>query len=301
MVLLFEEYQDLIPDYAAFQEALGETLPLHLRVNTLKADSEETVARLRGQGLTLRPSCRGASELWEVEGTRQPGSLPEYFLGHVHPQALTSCLASGVLNPPPGSLVLDLCAAPGGKTSHMAALMGNTGLIVANELHASRQAALGHTLDRLGVCNTLMTDYQGQEFPSRYRFDYVLADVPCSGEGVFRRLRPDQRHGRSPLMARLPDLQKKIILRAYDVLNTGGEMLYATCTYNPAENEAVVQFLLQERPAVLLPIQVGVPFEPALDQWMGVTYEPQLRRAARFYPHQSRSVGFFLARIGRGE
>ena len=172
-------------------------------------------------------------------------------------QALTSCLVPIALCPRSGSYVLDMCASPGGKTSQLAQLMNNTGIIVANELYPNRHIPLAHTLARLGVLNAVLTAYQAQEFPLKHCFDYILADVPCSGEGRFRVVKKLSRYRAGKGREKLPQLQKKIILRGYDLLKDEGEMIYATCTYNPEENESVVDFLLKNREAELLLIDSG--------------------------------------------
>ena len=204
-----------------------------------------------------------------------------------------------VLQPQKESYILDMCASPGGKTSHLAQMMNNTGLIIANELYPNRHIPLGNTLDRLGVLNAIITGYQAQEFPLKHRFDYILSDVPCSGEGTFRKTKKINAAKYSLKMNHLPDLQKKIILRGFDLLKESGEMLYATCTYNPEENESVVNFLLRNRRAKLLPIEIGIDHDPGIIKWQRNTYEKQIERCARFYPHRVDSVGFFMARIGR--
>jgi 16S rRNA C967 or C1407 C5-methylase (RsmB/RsmF family) len=177
--------------------------------------------------------------------------------------------------------------------------MGNTGLIVANELFPSRHPGLGHTLSRLGVMNTVTTGYQAQQFPLKHRFDFVLADVPCSGEGRFRKIEKSVVYSERRTKEKLPDLQKKIIVRGFDLLKEEGVMLYSTCTYNPEENESVVNYLLDNRDAVLLPIDAVSDFEPGICQWKQENYDKRLKRTARFYPHRINSVGFFMAAIGR--
>jgi len=243
-------------------------------------------------------SCRFSS-FYLMEGTLRPGNLPEYHLGRIHPQALTSCLAAPILDPVPDSRVLDMCAAPGGKTAHISELMENRGLIVANELSPARQSPLGHTLARLGVLNAIVTGYQAQEFPLRNRFDFILADVPCSGEGGFRAVR----EGKTPAVKHrrlaMHELQKRIITRGFDLLAEGGVMLYSTCTYNPDENEAVVRHLLDVRDAQIMPVTSGLRQEPGLESRKEESYGPELAYAARFYPHRVDSVGFFMARIRR--
>jgi tRNA (cytosine49-C5)-methyltransferase len=177
--------------------------------------------------------------------------------------------------------------------------MNNTGLIVANELYSGRHFSLGHTLSRLGVLNAVVTGYYAQQFPMKHRFDCVLADVLCSGEGMFRKTEERSFYDERSTKGRLPDLQKKIILRGFDLLRDDGCMLYSTCTYNPEENEAVVDYLLNNRDAVLLPVDGGSAGEPGLMEWRHEKYDRQLTKAVRYYPHRLDSVGFFMAKIGR--
>lgn len=296
---IFDGYREIIPEFSLFQESLQRPLPTHLRVNRLMIEPADLVRTLESRGTSLKRSCEEYDTLYLVPGLESPGNLLEYFLGYIHPQALTSCLASLALSVREDSYVLDMCAAPGGKTSHLAQLMKNTGLIVANELYPSRHISLGHTLDRMGVLNAVVTGYQAQQFPLKERFDYVLADVPCSGEGRFRKTKGLVGYRRPKDKTRLPDLQKKIILRGFDLLKEGGQMLYATCTYSPEENESVVNFILDHRDARLLPIDLGVDYEPGLVEWKNEKYHKHLKKGARFYPHRLDSVGFFMARIGK--
>jgi len=296
----FDCYREIIPAFSRFQESLFQPMPVHLRVNGLKVEPHPLVQVLEDKGIYLKGMTDRRDEVFfEAPDLKSPGNLLEYFIGFIHPQALTSCLASLALSPEPGSHVLDMCASPGGKTSHMAQLMKNSGLIIANELYPNRHIPLANTLSRLGVLNTVLTSYQAQEFPLKQRFDYILADVPCSGEGRVRVTREKYRHNKGFVRQKLLDLQKKIIIRGYDLLDDHGKMLYATCTYNPDENESAVHFLLENRDAELLPINLGFYYEPGLTKWKGVTYDKQLKKTARFYPHQTDSVGFFMARIGR--
>ncbi len=296
---IFEEYSEIIPDFPMFQERIRIPFIPHLRVNCIRIEPVPLFELLSEKGILLERSSERDDSLYTVPEIKSMGNLLEYFAGYVHPQALTSCLASLALSPGENAYVLDMCAAPGGKTSHLAQIMGNTGIIVANELYPSRHPGLGHTLSRLGVLNSVVTGYQAQQFPSKHRFDFVLADVPCSGEGRFRKIEKDFAYDVRRSKEKLPDLQKKIILRGFDLLKDQGQMVYSTCTYNPEENESVINHLMHERDAVLLPIDVGAEYEPGILKWKQETYDEQLRKAARFYPHKIDSVGFFMARIGR--
>ena len=297
---IFERYRYIIPEFSHFQECLHKPFPIHIRINRLKAEPHLTVNSLRKEGVHIKRSIEWDDTLYAVQGSRSPGNLLEYFTGHIHPQALTSSLVSKALAPEKGSFVLDMCAAPGGKTSHVAQLMNNTGLIIANELYPSRQIPLGHTIDRLGVLNTAIAGYQAQEFPLNQRFDFVLVDAPCSGEGRFRKTGNGSSYREIVGRARLPELQKKIISRGFDLLKAGGKMLYATCTYNPEENESVVDFLLRHQNAEMLPIHLNLDYDPGILEWGHERYDKRLEKAVRIYPHRIDSVGFFMARIGKG-
>ena len=295
----FETYKDIIHDFPLFEESLERPFPVHLRINHLMATSQQVVSTLTAKGVSLTRACREHDTLYIAEDIPTSGNLLEYFLGHIHPQALTSALAPIALTPTRDALILDMCAAPGGKSAHLADLVENTGAIVCNDLYASRHVSLGHTLARLGVQNAVVTGYQAQEFPLRQPFDYILADVPCSCEGRFRKTVKQSAYREEQRKIRLPEIQKKILLRGFDLLTDTGQMLYATCTYNPEENESVVDFLLNERDAEVLPIHVGIDYEPGLSEWKDEVYDKRLTKTARFYPHHVNSVGFFMAKIGR--
>ena len=296
---LFNQYAPIIPEFSRFQESLLHPQPTYLTVNRLRTAPDSLVQALEGRGIPLIRASRKFDTLYLAPSLSFPGNLLEYFLGYVHPQALTSALASHALGPEKGTCLLDMCASPGGKTAHCAQLMENTGLIVSNDLYATRHVSLGHTLSRLGVFNAVLTGYQAQEFPLKQRFDYVMADVPCSGEGRFRQTNENARYRKGKKSEALPALQKKIILRGFDLLKENGRMLYATCTYNPEENESVVDYLLNERNADLFPFDPGVDVDQGITDWEGKTYDKRLRLAKRYYPHRVDSVGFFMARIGR--
>jgi NOL1/NOP2/sun family putative RNA methylase len=292
----FADYAEFIPDFDAFCDSLYVEPPCCLRVNTLRTTPAIVANMLRQENYCVQPS-QLSEDLLLVENLTHPGTLRGALMGYYHSQALTSALASLALDPQPGELICDLCAAPGSKTSHMAQLMQDQGLIVANERHGKRMSMLEFNLKRLGITNTVTTCYPGQSFPLRHKFQRVLVDAPCSGEGNYRwdekgRLR---HHLRSS--GNLPQVQQQLLLRGFDLLAPDGVLLYATCTYNPAENEAVIQSLLEARPATLEPITCNLPHESGLTTWKATTYDERMQHCWRLYPHTSHSVGFFLARI----
>ncbi len=294
----FSPYSEFVPDFSDFCKKLAEPQPIHLRINTLKAVVTDTRLRMERRGVSLVPE-KSVEIVFRATNISQPGHLPEYCLGHVHSQALSSVLAGLALGPRRGDVVLDLCAAPGSKTTLLAQLMENRGIIVANDKSTNRLIPLQSNLKRLGVTNTITVRYPGQQFPKIFAFDRILADVPCSAEGTSRVgengiLRISPQSGR-----RLLGLQRHLLLRAFDLLKPGGTLIYSTCTYNPDENESVVQFLIENRSAMVQPIDLELPHCSGLGQWKEKTYDASIKKCWRIYPHRLDTVGFFLAKVGK--
>jgi NOL1/NOP2/sun family putative RNA methylase len=227
------------------------------------------------------------------------GSTIEHWLGLLYVQEAVQTLPVIALDPRPGDAVLDLCAAPGGKSTHIAARMGGDGPLVLNEPNGRRQQALLANVNRLGVLNATITGYRGEQFPLRTRFDRVLVDAPCSAEGTLRK-EPSLRAGAPKrTIVRLARLQKRLIVRAYDLLRPGGVLVYSTCTLAPEENESVVAHLLRARPARLTPLSLPGETAAGLASWGEETYPAEVRLCARVYPHQFDSGGGFVARFER--
>ncbi len=295
----FADYAELIPDFDAFCDSLYAEPTCCLRVNTLRTTPAIVTDMLRQEGYHAQPSPL-SDDLLLVENLTHPGTLRGALMGYYHSQALTSALASLALDPQPGELICDLCAAPGSKTSHMAQLMQDQGLIVANDRHGKRISMLEFNFKRLGITNTVTTCYPGQSFPLRHKFQRVLVDAPCSGEGNYRWDQHGRLRHRLRSSGNLPQVQSQLLLRGFDLLAPGGTLVYATCTYNPAENESVIQTLLEARPATLEPITHNLPHASGLQIWKANTYDERMPHCWRLYPHTSYSVGFFLARIRAG-
>ncbi len=295
----FQDYESFIPEVDSFYNSLRMPLNRYLRVNTLRITPPELTRLLRNHGYRVRPTFL-ADYLLEHDGPKHPANTLEALLGYFLSQALSSALAVIALDPKPDEFICDLCAAPGSKTTHMAQLMKNRGLIVANDNKEKRIRALEHNTKRLGITNVITTVYAGQDFPRRWRFDRVLVDVPCSGEGTFRfPVPPTHPAAKRPLRRFLPRIQRDLVIRGFDLLAETGTLLYSTCTYNPDENEGVVQYLLENRPAEIVPIGLSAPHAPGLLYWKDANYDQHMEQCWRIYPHQLKSVGFFLAKIRR--
>ncbi len=301
-------YREIIPDFDDFLESLDQPHPSHLRVNRLKTTSDVVIERLGRYKARLSPLP--VENGFAFEGLEKPGATLEYFLGFYHLQGLSSMLPPLILDVEGEHSVLDMCASPGSKTTQISAIMGNRGLLIANELNRRRLSILKFHIERLGATNVVVTSYQAQNFPTKYpdrtplRFDRVLLDAPCTGEGRYRtvlrsdeaeKMRPFSEKG-SQIMSRY---QKQMILRGFDLLKDGGIMVYSTCTYSPCENEMVVDFLLKEREgAEVVPFKLkGLKIEQGVTAWKGMVFDPSLSNTGRVYPHRIDSWGFFMAKI----
>lgn len=288
----FGRYEGLIPDFEGFLASLREAAPLHLRVNTLKADAEAVRQELAAQGVVAEPEPWCPALLRVARGREvSVGTTLAHALGQIYVQSASSAVSALALNARPGEVVLDLCAAPGSKTTLLAQAMEDRGGLVANEPSPSRLKSLLANLERMGVTCAVVTAYGGQNFPGRRRFDRVLVDAPCSGEGTWRG--PDARPQdvRPDLRAHLARQQAALLRRGYEILRPGGHLVYSTCTYAPEENEEVLGPFVEETGALLLPLGVDVGGEPGLT--------PGLSLARRLYPHRFDSEGFFVARLAK--
>ncbi len=295
-----DRYREIVPDFGAFLEAHREPPPVHVRVNLLKTRTEWVRARLEVAGIASveEPFCPGLLRLDAPEGFA-PGATLLHAAGWIYVQSASSAVPALALAPRPGERVLDLCAAPGSKTTLLVQLMEDRGALVANEPNRRRLKSLVANLERFGATCAVVTAYSGQNVPKRVRFHRVLVDVPCSGEGTWRGPEARPRRARPDFRAYLERQQRALLLRAYELLEPGGELVYSTCTYAPEENEGVVGPFVEQTGARVLPVPVDVPGEPGLTAWQGRTFPQALSLARRLYPHRFDSEGFFVVRLAK--
>lgn len=217
------------------------------------------------------------------------GSHPLHDAGAYYLQEPSAMAAVSALAPQPGDLVLDLCAAPGGKASQIAEMLGDGGALLANEINPARARILARNLERMGITNAAVSCESPARLAERlpHAFDKILVDAPCSGEGMFRR-EPDSRLQWRPESPQGCALRQTEILRsAAHLLRPGGRMVYSTCTFNETENEGVVLGFLKDHPAFRL-LPFSLPGLPAAPQGM-----------LRIWPHLHPGEGHFVALIER--
>ncbi len=220
-----------------------------IRVNCLRTEPRELHDALESQGYAVdKVSWYDCAYTVSGREEKSLGRTIEYQLGHYYIQSLSSMVPAMILAPKPNDIVLDLAAAPGSKTTQMSMHMQNRGVIVANDSSYMRLKSLGSHIDRLGVLNACITNYDGRRFPSGIKFTKILVDAPCSSIGS-RKGCISHSENRIRSLARL---QTSLILRAFDLLDDGGVLVYSTCTTTIDENEDVVAHLLAKRPNAVI-------------------------------------------------
>lgn len=285
-----------------FFEANEVPRPMTIRTNTLRTRRRDLVQTLVNRGVNLQPIGSWTKVGLQVFDSQVPiGATPEYLAGHYILQAASSFLPVMALDPQENERVLDMAAAPGGKTTYISALMKDTGILFANDPSKQRAKSLIANIHRLGCTNTVVCNYDAREFPRVMGgFDRVLLDAPCSGTGVISK-DPAVKQSRTERdFLQLPHLQKQLILCAIDSVDHAkpeATIVYSTCSVMVEENEAVIDYALKKRPNVVLVdtgLQIG---KEAFTSFRGKQFHPSLKHARRYYPHTYNVDGFFVAKL----
>jgi len=303
---LAEKLFNLFPPKEAFAffEANESARPIVIRTNTLRTHRRDLAQALINRGVTLEPVGKWSKIGLQIfESTVPLGATPEYLAGHYILQAASSFLPVMALAPQENERVLDMAAAPGGKTTHIAAMMKNTGCVFANDSNKSRAKGLIGNIHRLGAKNVIVCNYDAREFPKVIGgFDRVLLDAPCSGTGVIAKDPSVKTNKTEKDFLMLPHLQKQLLLAAIDSVDhnskTGGYIVYSTCSVTVEENEGVVQYALSKRPNVKL-VETGLQFgnREGFTAYMGKTFDKSMKMTRRYYPHTQNVDGFFVSKF----
>ena len=295
---VLERYEPIIDDFEAFRETCERPLPSVVRVNTIKATPERARRAFDEAGVDWEPREWNENVL-EIDSS--PGTTWPSFHGWTHGQEEVSAIPPVALDPDPGDRVFDACAAPGSKTTQLAALMDDEGLVVANDNNLGRLSALRFNTERLGVTAAAVTNQDARNFSLGAfdfdAFDATLVDAPCSCEGTIRKNPTAVDDWSTGHVESIAGVQKGILQRAIQATRDGGEVVYATCTFAPEENEAVVDHALAETDCRLVDFDVGLDHVEGVTEWQGETFDPSVRKAKRFYPHHNDTGGFFCAKL----
>ncbi|KAK2882589.1 hypothetical protein FQN49_000201 [Arthroderma sp. PD_2] len=289
----------------SFFEANESPRPIVIRTNTLRTNRRSLAQALINRGVVLEPVGKWSKVGLQVFESPVPlGATPEYLAGHYILQAASSFLPVMALAPQPHERILDMAAAPGGKTTYASALMRNTGSILANDASKSRAKGLIGNIHRLGCKNTIVSNMDARTaFPKAVGgFDRVLLDAPCSGTGVIAKDPKVKTSKTERDFLALPHMQKQLLLAAIDSTNhaskTGGYIVYSTCSVTVEENEGVVQYVLRKRPNVkIVDTGLGSFGTPGFKSYMNKKFDDKMSLTRRYYPHRENVDGFFVCKL----
>ncbi len=291
-------------DFKKFEEIIHVPPKNFIRCNTIKLSTEELMTRLSKKWQVQQPFPQHP-EILLINQALLPGELGnsiEHILGYYYIQEISSMLPVIALAPQQNEFILDLFASPGSKTTQIASYMQNKGTILANDLKLQRIKILSANLERCGVTNTIISRKDAIALcaklaSSKIKFDKILLDTPCSGEGTLRSNPKTFLIWNQNIIEKLSRQQKKFLAFALKCLKQGGTLVYSTCTHAPEENESVISFALKNFPVKIETLSLPLKCRPAIQQWNKETFHPETTKACRIYPHDNDSEGFFLAKL----
>lgn len=291
-----------VNELVEFLESSEVQRPLTVRTNSLKTRRRDLAQALINRGVNLDPVGKWSKVGLVIYSSQVPlGATPEYLAGHYLIQGASSMLPVMALAPQENERILDMCAAPGGKTSHISAIMKNTGVLFSNDINKERINAIVGNCHRLGIVNTIVTSVNGIDYKKFMAgFDRVLLDAPCTGTGVISKDQSVKTSKTNVDIQRCYNLQRKLILSAIDCLSakskTGGYLVYSTCSILPEENEWVIDYALKKRNVKLVPTGLDFGTE-GLTSYREHRYHPSMKLTRRYYPHTHNMDGFFVAKL----
>lgn len=296
---LIERYLKLFGKYETEQLLKADSNPLKkaIRVNTLNTEIEPCISRLEKKGFTFSKVkwCPGG---FFVEKAKVAlGATTEHLLGYYYIQDPSSMAPAFELSPSQTDVVLDMTAAPGGKTIHLAQIMKNRGVIVASDQDSDKIKAMRSNIERCGVTNALLIRMKAQEFVELgLKFDKVLLDAPCTGEGTISKNPERKTTLQLKDFEHYAGVQRELIDVANHVLKPGGILLYSTCSLAPEENEMQVEYAVEKLGFEVLNLKNKFVSE-GMTEFFGKQHPEYLKRCGRFFPHKHGTQGFFMAKL----
>lgn len=269
---------------------------ISVRVNRLKLTREKLLEKMRAEGLKAEPSSLSPDGIVIEGGIGNIANTPWFKDGQCTIQDESSMLVGAFLSPKAGSKVLDSCAAPGGKTTHLAEIMGNEGEIIATDFHEHKMKLIEFNAKRLGakIIHPVQADARNLQQKMDETFDYILVDAPCSGFGVIRR-KPDLKWNKTANdLAEISEMQYEILTSAAALCKTGGTIVYSTCTMEPTENELLVERFLKEHPNFHLDTEAAHFLPESVRNQIEIEGKEGM---LQILPSHFGTDGFFLARL----
>ncbi len=293
--LLFGEKN--LADYISF---INSEPHQYLRVNSLKTTPELISKKLFERYAIETEAIAGMPfALRVIKGNDIAGKTLEHILGYYYIQGLSSMIPAIILTPGENDFVLDLCAAPGSKTTQLSELMNNKGTLVANEIQLSRLKALVHNIERMNSINVGIIHQKGELLSKIYEnyFDKILIDAPCSGLGIIQKKSEVAGWWDEKKVQVLADLQLRLLISAIKMLKIDGEAVYSTCTLTTEENELIIDKVLEKYPLELIDIELPLTNHAGLTSLKEVSLNPQLYKGKRIFPWETGTDGFFIAKL----
>jgi len=272
----------------------------YIRVNESKIKREVLASHLlETYGIKTEPLSYPSNALKIIDGFDYAGSTLEIAFGFYYMQSLTSMLPPFVLNPSEYDFVLDLCSAPGSKTTQLAEMMNNKGVLVVNELEMKRIKVLAFNLDKMNFLNCGIVNQRGEILSKYYDsyFDKILVDAPCSGLGIIQKKTEVSNWWSLERVNILTEIQTKLLVSAIKMLKVGGEMVYSTCTLTPEENELIINKILEKYPVDIEEVNIPIKHHKGLTEYKNEKLDRRLSKAIRIFPWEVDSDGFFLIKL----
>ncbi len=269
-----------------------------IRVNTLKISILELKKRLEKKGNELKPIEWVPYGFNVVKESFNLGSSHEFLQGYYYLQNIASMLSAIILDPKPNDVVIDMCAAPGSKSTHLAQLMVNKGTLILVEKNLNRIPALEVNLRRMGINNSIVLNMDAINLSNtNVKGDKILLDAPCTGEGLIRQDPSRKKSKRMKDIEKMASIQKRLLTTGLKALNSGGMLLYCTCSIAPEENELVVDEVLNKSNNFkILEISKNYGVK-GLTKVFGVNLSEDLKFSQRLYPHLHNTIGFYYCLI----
>jgi len=290
--LLFEkEYDEIISINRDYIKSA-------IRVNTIKISKKELTSRIMDKGWKIKQIPWFENGFF-VETEEDKSKTPEYLLGYYYIQESISMLPPVILDAKENERVLDLAASPGSKTTQMAAMMNNKGLIVANDIKMKRLVALRFNLQKYGVINTIVTNMDGRQFQNlNIKFDKVLLDAPCSNSGMFFKNPTLFKYWNQSRINEMSRLQKQLLQSASKCLTDDGIIVYSTCSLEPEENEEVIDYAVNCLNLNVEKVNIkGLKYHKGLKSFEKKEYSSEVKKCLRIMPNDNFTEGFFVCKL----
>lgn len=272
---------------------------VYIKINPLKTNGDKLQNSISRYNIVLdkHPSVTNAYRV--ISGVDLAGKTYEHLLGHYYIQSISSMIPPLVLSPNENDVVLDLCAAPGSKTTSLSILMNNKGTLITNESNIDRVKMLVHNIDRMNIINAGVINHRGELLHKYYQnhFDKILVDAPCSALGVMQKKGEVSRWWSKERVEHISNIQLKLLVAAIKMLKPGGELVYSTCTLTVEENESIVDKVIKKHPIEVIPFSLSIPAIDGIIKFDESEFHESIKKSKRLIPWEIDSEGFFIVKL----